>query len=156
MPTTGLRFFTVYGPWGRPDMAYFIFTKAILGNKPIDIYNHGAMKRDFTYIDDVTEGIFRIIDKPPTCEANSRSSGAPYRIYNIGNGKAVGLMEFVESIEKALGIKALKNMLPLQPGDMPSTWADTADLKRDFDYQPTTPVRKGIETFIEWYLNYHR
>ena len=155
-PTTGLRFFTVYGPWGRPDMALYIFIKAILDNKPIDIYNHGAMKRDFTYIDDVAEGVVRVIDKPPTSESKSQTSSVPYNIYNIGSGSAVDLMEFIESIEKALGKKALKNMLPMQPGDVPSTWADTTDLKCDFNYQPATSVKKGVDIFIKWYLNYHK
>ena len=137
-------------------MALFMFTKAILDNRPIDIYNHGEMKRDFTYIDDAVEGVFRIINKSPTHMENSVSSGAPYRVYNIGNGSAIELMEFIESIERSLGKKALKNMLPMQPGDVPSTWADTTNLKCDFGFQPTTPVKKGIEFFVDWYLKYYK
>jgi len=156
LPTTGLRLFTVYGPWGRPDMAYFIITKAILDNKPIDIYNHGAMKRDFTYIDDVAEAVARVVDKPPLRESKANTPSVPYAIYNIGRGSAVNLLEFIESIEIALDKKGKKNMLPMQPGDISSTWADIADLKRDFGYLPTTTVKKGIELFVGWYLNFYK
>ena len=156
LPSTGLRLFTVYGPWGRPDMAYFRFARSILDNKPIDIYNHGAMKRDFTYIADVTECVVRIMDRPPTADANAQLSDTPFRILNIGRGSPVDLMEFIGLIEKALGKSAEKRLLPMQPGDVAITWADTSDLRREFDYQPATPLQKGIDAFIEWYLNYHK
>jgi len=155
LPTTGLRLFTVYGPWGRPDMAYFRFAQSILEGRPIDIYNHGLMKRDFTYIDDVAECVVRIMDKPPTGDANAKLSDTPHRILNIGKGSPVDLMEFINLIEKALGKSAEKRLLPIQPGDVAITWADTSDLKREFDYQPSTPLQKGIEAFIEWFLNYY-
>jgi UDP-glucuronate 4-epimerase len=162
LPTTGLRFFTVYGPWGRPDMALFLFTKAILEDRPIDVYNYGKMKRDFTYIDDIVEGVVRIIDhpaEPNSCWSGLRpdpaSSKAPYRVYNIGNGKPVELMEFIEAIEAELGKKAQKNLLPIQPGDVPATWADTSALERDFGYKPSTPVREGIRRFIKWYREFY-
>jgi len=162
IPTTGLRFFTVYGPWGRPDMALFQFTKAILANQPIDVYNFGNMKRDFTYIDDIVEGLVRIIDKPPQGNQNwngkhpdPSSSPAPYKIYNIGNNNPVNLVDFIKAIEKTLGKKADVNLLPLQPGDVPSTWADVNDLIEDLDYKPCTPVNDGINNFIKWYLAFH-
>ncbi len=162
IPTTGLRFFTVYGPWGRPDMALFLFTKAILEDRPIDVFNYGKMKRDFTYIDDIVEGVVRVIDHPPTPDAcwsgrrpNPASSKAPYRIYNIGNGSPVELMDFIEAIEKALGKEAKKNLLPLQPGDVPATWADTSALERDFGYKPSTPIEEGVSKFIEWYRSFY-
>ena len=158
IPATGLRFFTVYGPWGRPDMALFLFTKAILEGKPIDVFNHGQMSRDFTYVDDIVEGVIRVLDKPAEpdqnwsgAKPNPATSPAPHRVYNIGNSNPVKLMEFIEAIEDALGKKANKNYLPLQKGDVPATWADTADLERTFGYKPDTPVREGIKRFVEWY-----
>ena len=163
LPTTGLRLFTVYGPWGRPDMAYFIFTKAILEGRPINVYNHGRMRRDFTYIDDIIEGVVRIIDQPPAGEPgwsgtapDPSSSKAPYRIYNIGNGQPVDLMEFIQAIEKALRRKAEINLLPLQPGDVPATWADTADIEKDFGIWPRTSLRRGIECFVDWYCRFFK
>jgi UDP-glucuronate 4-epimerase len=163
LPTTGLRFFTVYGPWGRPDMACFIFTKALLEDRPIDVYNHGEMRRDFTYIDDIVEGVVRVVDRPPAGEPgwsgqapDPSSSKAPYRVYNIGNGRPVGLMEFIRAIEKTLGRLADMNLLPLQPGDVPVTWADTSDLERDFGFRPGTPIERGIECFVEWYLRFYK
>ncbi len=162
IPTTGLRFFTVYGPWGRPDMALFLFTKAILEDRPIDVFNYGKMKRDFTYIDDIVEGVVRVIDTPPTSDEcwsgrrpNPASSKAPYRIYNIGNGAPVKLMEFIEAIEKALGKEAKKNMLPIQPGDVPATWADTSALERDLGYKPGTSIEYGVEQFVKWYREFY-
>jgi UDP-glucuronate 4-epimerase len=163
IPTTGLRFFTVYGPWGRPDMALFLFTKAILGDKPIDVFNHGKMKRDFTYIDDIVTGVVKVLDKTPTGDPNwsgkdpdpSRSH-APYRIYNIGNNSPVELMEFIEAIEKALGKKAKMNFLPMQPGDVPATWADVNDLVEDFGYKPAMAVEEGVRNFVNWYVEYYK
>ncbi len=163
LPTTGLRFFTVYGPWGRPDMALFLFTKAILEGRPIDVYNHGKMRRDFTYIDDIVEGIVRVNDH--TAEPNPEWSGkhpdpgtskAPYRVYNIGNHDPVELIDFIGEIEKNLGKTAIKNFLPLQPGDVPMSFADVEDLVRDVDYRPNTPVAVGIARFIEWYRAYFK
>ena len=162
IPTTGLRFFTVYGPWGRPDMALFLFTRAILNGEPIDVYNFGNMLRDFTYVDDIVGGVVKVIDCPATPADDwdskkpdpSRSS-APYRIYNIGNSKKVRLMDFIETIEKELGKKAQKNLLPLQPGDVPATHADVSDLARDFDYRPATPVETGIQKFLAWYREFY-
>lgn len=161
VPTTGLRFFTVYGPWGRPDMALFLFTKAILENRPIDVFNFGNMQRDFTYVDDIVEGIVRVIQKPATSNENwdaqhpdSDSSSAPYRIYNIGNSAPVSLMEYIEAIETKLGKKAEKNLLPLQPGDVTSTYADTSSLENDFGYKPATSVKEGVSRFIDWYLSF--
>ena len=163
LPTTGLRFFTVYGPWGRPDMALFLFTKAILEGRPIDVYNHGKMRRDFTYIDDIVEGIVRVNDH--TAEPNPEWSGkhpdpgtskAPYRVYNIGNHDPVELIDFIGEIEKNLGKTAIKNFLPLQPGDVPMSFADVEDLVRDVDYRPNTPVAVGIARFIEWYREYFK
>ncbi|MDQ6950584.1 MAG: NAD-dependent epimerase [Mariprofundales bacterium] len=163
LPTTGLRFFTVYGPWYRPDMALFLFTKAMLAGAPIDVFNHGQMQRDFTYIDDIVEGVVRVLDHTATpnrewdgAQPDSGSSRAPYRIYNIGNSKPVALMEFIEALEEALGIKAIKNMLPMQPGDVPATYADVTDLVRDVGYQPATPVREGIVNFVQWYKEYYQ
>lgn len=158
LPTTGLRFFTVYGPWGRPDMALFLFTKSILEGKPIDVYNNGNMQRDFTYIDDIVEGIVRVLDNPPT--GNPEWSGktpdpgtspAPYRVYNIGNSRPVKLLDFIEAIEEALGRKAIKNFLPMQPGDVPATWADVSDLVDYLDYRPDTDIKYGVKQFVEWY-----
>lgn len=162
LPTTGLRFFTVYGPWGRPDMALFLFTKAILENKPIDVFNHGKMKRDFTYIDDIVTGVLNVLDHPPSGDRRwdgespdpSRST-APYRLYNIGNNSPVELSSFIGAIEKALGKEAKKNMLPMQPGDVPATWADVDDLERDFGYAPTVQVEEGVEKFVAWYREYY-
>lgn len=162
LPTTGLRFFTVYGPWGRPDMALFLFTKAILENKPIKVFNNGNMQRDFTYIDDVVEGITRVLHKPPNLnpewvsgESNPSTSSAPYKIYNIGNNAPVQLLHFIEAIEEALHKKATKEFLPLQPGDVPSTFADVSDLIKDIGYKPGTSVKEGIKKFIEWYKQYY-
>lgn len=162
LPTTGLRFFTVYGPWGRPDMALFLFVKAILNNEPIKVFNNGEMVRDFTYIDDIIEGIVRLIDHVP--EGNSLWSGenpdpgtslAPYRIYNIGNNNPVKLKDFIEAIEDSLGKKAQKEYLPIQPGDVPSTCADVSDLMRDVGFRPNTPIREGIGHFVKWYREYY-
>ena len=159
--TTGLRFFTVYGPWGRPDMALFLFTKAALEGKAIDVFNHGKMLRDFTYIDDIVEGVVRVIDNP--AKANPQwsgqapdpsSSSAPWKIYNIGNNNPVELMEFIEAIERALGMKIKKNLLPLQAGDVPATYADVTDLVEDLHYQPATPVQVGIDRFVAWYREF--
>jgi UDP-glucuronate 4-epimerase len=152
IPTTGLRFFTVYGPWGRPDMAYFKFVKAIEEGKPIDVYNFGKMQRDFTYIDDVVEGIFRVMLKPP--QPNIANSNALYKLYNIGNNNPVELMTFIEVIEKALSKKAVKNLLPMQPGDIPATYADVDDLMRDVGFKPSTPLEQGINCFVQWYQEY--
>jgi UDP-glucuronate 4-epimerase len=163
LPTTGLRFFTVYGPYGRPDMALFIFTKAILEGKPIDVYNHGRMKRDFTYVDDIVESISRLVPRPaaPNLQWDGQTpdpatSFAPYKIYNIGNNQPVELMAFIEAIEDKLGKKAIKNLLPMQDGDVPATYADVEDLMRDVDFKPETPIREGIGKFIDWYLDYYK
>ncbi|WP_299547673.1 NAD-dependent epimerase [uncultured Helicobacter sp.] len=163
LPTTGLRFFTVYGPWGRPDMALFLFTKAILEGKPIDVFNHGEMLRDFTYVDDIVEGVVRVIDHnaEPNAEWSGKapdphSSKAPYKIYNIGNNNPVRLMDFIEAIEKELGITAQKNMLPLQPGDVPATYANVDDLISELDYKPNTSIETGIKNFIAWYREFFK
>ncbi|MGD8779508.1 MAG: NAD-dependent epimerase [Ignavibacteria bacterium] len=161
LPTTGLRFFTVYGPWGRPDMALFKFTKAILNDKPIDVYNNGNMTRDFTYIDDIIEGVYRVITHIPQAkdkldDNNPSISIAPYKVYNIGNSSPVLLNDFIESLEKQLGKKAKKNFLPIQPGDVKMTYSDVSDLERDLDYKPTTKVEMGIMKFVEWYKKYFR
>ncbi len=162
LPTTGLRFFTVYGPWGRPDMALFKFTKGIIEAKAIDIYNHGEMYRDFTYIDDIVEGVIRITDQIPQKNKewdglmpDPASSFAPYKIYNIGNNAPVKLMDFVEAIEKSIGKKAQKNMMDIQPGDVPSTSADTSSLQADIGFKPNTSVNEGIDQFINWYKDYY-
>lgn len=162
IPCTGLRFFTVYGPWGRPDMAYFLFTKAIIEGKPIDVFNHGKMKRDFTYIDDIVEGVVRVTDKTPEPNAqwsgdnpDSASSYAPYRLYNIGNNNPVELMRFIEVVEACLGKKAEKNFLPMQKGDVHATYADIDDLVADVGFKPSTPIEKGIEEFVTWYRMYY-
>ncbi len=162
LPTTGLRFFTVYGPWGRPDMAYFSFTKAIVEGRPIDVYNHGNMRRDFTYIDDIVEGIVRTCRHIPVPDPawNSEapdpgSSYAPYRIYNIGNNCPVELIHFVQCLEKLLGREAVVNLLPLQPGDVLETCADVDDLMRDVGFSPTTPLEQGLAHFVEWYRGYY-
>jgi len=163
LPTTGLRFFTVYGPWGRPDMALFLFTKAILSNKKIQVFNHGKHYRDFTYIDDIVEGVIRTLDTPATCnfEWNSdqpdpSSSNAPWRVYNIGNNKPIKLMDYITTLEKALGHKAEKEFLPLQAGDVPGTYADVDDLVEQFDYKPSTSVEDGINHFVDWYKDYFK
>lgn len=162
LPTTGLRFFTVYGPWGRPDMALFKFTDAILSGKKIQIFNYGKHRRDFTYIDDIVEGVVRVLDKP--AESNPNWSGeapdpgsslAPWRVYNIGNNSPVELMDYISAIEDSLGITVEKELLPLQPGDVPDTFADVDDLVRDFDYKPSINVKEGVEKFIDWYKEYN-
>lgn len=162
LPTTGLRFFTVYGPWGHPDMALFLFTRAILEGKPIDVFNHGKMKRDFTYIDDIVEGIIRTLDNPSTGNPDwsgdtpdPGTSKAPYRIYNIGNNQPVQLMNLIEVLEDALGKKAIKNLLPIQPGDMPATWAYVDDLQRDVGFKPSTSIENGVANFARWYKDYY-
>lgn len=162
LPTTGLRFFTVYGPWGRPDMALFLFAKAMLEKKPIDVFNHGKMRRDFTYVDDIVEGIFRITQKPAQPEASFDAhnpdpgiSSAPYKLYNIGNNSPVELMDFIKAIEDKLGIVAEKNLLPIQPGDVPETYADVSALQRDFGYKPATSIQTGIDRFIDWYREFY-
>ena len=163
MPTTGLRFFTVYGPWGRPDMALFKFTKAMLANEPIDVYNYGKHRRDFTYVDDIAEGIVRVLDKPATANPNWDSnnpdpatSSVPWRVYNIGNNKPVELMDYIHALENALDRKAKINLLPLQPGDVPDTYADVSNLVEQFDYKPSTHVGYGIAQFIRWYKEYFK
>jgi UDP-glucuronate 4-epimerase len=163
IPTTGLRFFTVYGPWGRPDMALFLFTRAILEGKPIDVFNHGKMQRDFTYIDDIIEGVVRVAKKIPKPNKSWNgdapdpgTSYAPYKVYNIGNNNPVELMTFIETIEKCLGKKAKKNLLPLQAGDVPATYADVDDLMRDVGFKPATPIEVGIKRFVDWYREYYR
>lgn len=162
IPSTGLRFFSVYGPWGRPDMALFIFTRSILEGKAIEVYNNGEMKRDFTYVDDIVEGIIRVIDNPPaknpewsSLNPDPATSVAPYKIYNIGNCNPVKLMDFIEAIESELGIKAQKNFLPMQPGDVPVNWADVSDLTRCLQYKPNTPVTEGIKNFVKWYRGFY-
>ncbi len=161
-PTTGLRFFTVYGPWGRPDMAMFIFTRRILADEPIDVFNHGNMQRDFTYIDDAAEAIVRVSDRPaapnPDWSADAPDAGssrAPWRLYNIGNHAPVPLMRVIELLEQALGRPAIKNLLPMQPGDVPATFADVSDITRDVGFAPSTPIEVGIERFVAWYRTYH-
>jgi UDP-glucuronate 4-epimerase len=163
LPTTGLRFFTVYGPWGRPDMAYFIFTKNILEGKPIEIFNYGKMQRDFTYIDDIIEGVVRVMDKTAESNPNWNSnkpdpgtSKAPYKIYNIGNNQPVELMRFIEVIEDCLGMKAEKNLLPIQPGDLPTTYADVDDLFHDVGFKPSTSTEVGVANFINWYKVFYQ
>lgn len=162
LPVTCLRFFTVYGPWGRPDMAPYLFTSAILEGHPIDVFNHGKMQRDFTYVDDIVEGIVKVLDEPAcpnknfdTANPDPATSYAPYRVYNIGNHQPVELMEFIETIENALGKKAVKNMLPIQAGDVVSTFAETDDLRDAVGFAPSTPLQVGIDKFIAWYVKYH-
>ena len=162
VPCTGLRFFTVYGPWGRPDMALFKFTRAILDGRPIDVYNHGRMQRDFTFIDDIVEGVIRVLDRPaspnPVWSGDAPdpgSSPAPYRLYNIGNNNPVELEAFITAIERALGRSAQRNYLPMQPGDVPATFADVADLARDVGFAPATPIADGIRAFVHWYRSYY-
>lgn len=163
LPTTGLRFFTVYGPWGRPDMALFKFTKAMLAGQPIDVFNYGKHRRDFTYIDDIVEGVIRTLDHTATPNAawsgmqpDPATSKAPWRVYNIGNQNPVELMDYIAAIEKALGKKAELNLLPLQPGDVPDTYADVEDLVQDVGYRPATPVEEGVRRFVEWYREYYK
>lgn len=155
LPTTGLRFFTAYGPWGRPDMAYFKFTKALLEEKPIDVYNHGDMKRDFTYIDDIIKGVVRVIDRIPEPQANNISATqAPYKIYNIGNNQPVTLRRFITALETACGKKAIENHLPMQPGDVPVTYADVDELIQDVGFKPGTQIEDGLKQFVDWYRDY--
>jgi UDP-glucuronate 4-epimerase len=162
LPTTGLRFFTVYGPFGRPDMALFLFTRNILADKPIDVFNYGNHRRDFTYVDDIVEGVIRASDRVAKAnpawngdQPDPASSRAPYKIYNIGNNRPTELMRYIEVIEAELGRKAIKNMLPMQPGDVPDTFADVEDLVRDVGYRPATPVEVGVKRFVEWYRGYY-
>jgi UDP-glucuronate 4-epimerase len=163
IPTTGLRFFTVYGPWGRPDMALFLFTRAIIKGKPIQVFNEGNMRRDFTYIDDIVEGVVRVIDNPPVGnkfwtakDPDPASSRAPYKLYNIGNNNPVKLMDFIKAIEESVGKKAKKELLPIQPGDVQTTWADTSDLEKDLGYKPNTSMKEGVRKFVEWYMHYYK
>ena len=163
LPMTGLRFFTVYGPWGRPDMAMWIFAKSIIGGEPIKLFNNGNMRRDFTYIDDVVESVVRLVDRPPAADPkfsgaspDPASSSAPWRVYNIGNNKLVELLEVVRLLEEAIGKKAERELSPMQPGDVPATCADVDDLMRDVDFKPSTPITDGISRFIDWYRSYHR
>lgn len=163
LPTTGLRFFTVYGPFGRPDMALFLFTKAILAGQPIDVYNEGRMERDFTFVEDIVTGIERLIPHIPGADESwsgdapdPATSFAPYRIYNIGNNNPVQLMTFIEAIEEALGKKAIKNFMPLQPGDVPATYADVSDLMNNVGFKPSTDIHTGVKAFIDWYLEYYK
>lgn len=152
IPTTGLRFFTVYGPWGRPDMAMFLFTDAIVNDRPIKVFNHGKMERDFTYIDDIVEGVVRIIEKPVTERVNNNEL---YKVYNIGNNNSVKLMDFIKEIEVNLDKTAEKNMLPIQPGDVERTWADVDQLIEDYDYRPNTSIKVGVKSFVDWYKGYY-
>ncbi|MFY7975227.1 MAG: NAD-dependent epimerase/dehydratase family protein, partial [Rubrivivax sp.] len=163
LPTTGLRFFTVYGPWGRPDMALFLFTKAILEGRAIDVFNHGRMQRDFTFVDDIVEGVVRVLDR--TAEPNPGyvsdtpdpgTSNVPFRVFNIGNHQPVPLLDFIGCIEDALGMKAEKNLLPLQDGDVPATYADTAALGDWVGFQPATDIRTGVGRFVDWYRGYYK
>jgi len=163
LPTTGLRFFTVYGPWGRPDMAIFKFTKAILAEEPIQVFNYGKHRRDFTYIDDIVEGIIRTLDHPASSNSewdgiqpDPGTSKAPWRIYNIGNNQPVELMDYIDAIERAVGKKAIKELLPMQPGDVPDTFANVDDLVEQFHYQPATTVDEGVQRFVDWYQDYYQ
>jgi UDP-glucuronate 4-epimerase len=162
LPVTGLRFFTVYGPWGRPDMALFLFTRNILADLPIDVFNYGHHRRDFTYVDDIAEGVVRACDRPATGNASwsgddpdPATSRAPYRLYNIGNNQPVELLRYIGLIEECLGRTARKNLLPMQAGDVLDTWADIDDLQRDVGYTPATPIETGVRRFIDWYLDYY-
>jgi UDP-glucuronate 4-epimerase len=162
LPVTGLRFFTVYGPWGRPDMALFRFTKAILAGQPIEVYNYGRLERDFTYIDDIVTGIVAASDRPAVPDGGwdsahpaPGSSSAPFRLYNIGNSRPTNLLHFIEEIERAIGIIALKKLLPMEPGDVPATWADVTELSRDMGYSPGTPIELGVPEFVRWYRAYY-
>ena len=163
LPTTGLRFFTVYGPWGRPDMALFLFTRKILAGEPIDVFNHGHHTRDFTYVDDIVEGVIRTLDRVPAADPRHdpmaptpATSSAPYRVYNIGNHQPVQLLRYIEVLEDCLGRKSERNLLPLQPGDVPDTCAEVSALQRDTGYCPATPIETGISRFVEWYRDYYR
>lgn len=163
LPTTGLRFFTVYGPWGRPDMALFLFTKAILQGRPIDVFNHGQMVRDFTYIDDIVEGVIRVLDKPATpdpafnpAQPDTATSNAPYRVFNIGNSQPTPLMDYIQALETALGREAQKNYLPMQAGDVPATNADTRELDAWVGFKPNTPVTQGVQRFVDWYRDFYK
>jgi Nucleoside-diphosphate-sugar epimerases len=163
IPTTGLRFFTVYGPWGRPDMALFLFTKAMLENRPIDIYNFGNMERDFTYIDDIIEGVIRVMKRIPdpnpqwsSENPDPATSAAPFKLYNIGNNNPVKLLNLIQVLEACLGKKAKKNFLPIQPGDVPATFADVENLIKDVDFKPITPIEEGVKKFVDWYQGYYR
>ena len=163
LPTTGLRFFTVYGPWGRPDMALFKFTKNIISGKPIEVYNYGNHRRDFTYVDDIVEGVIKVLDRPAISNAkwdaknpDPASSLAPWRVYNIGNNNPVNLLDFIETIEQCLDIKADKNLKPLQEGDVPDTYANVDELVKEFNYKPDTPIKEGVSSFISWYLDYYK
>jgi UDP-glucuronate 4-epimerase len=162
LPTTGLRFFTVYGPWGRPDMALFLFTRAILDGRPIEVFNHGHHQRDFTYIDDIVEGVIRVLDRSPTGDAgwqsqnpDPASSPAPYRLYNIGSNRPIALLRYIEVLEECLGRKAEKILLPMQAGDVADTFADVSELIRDMDYKPSTPIEVGVANFVDWYRQYY-
>ena len=163
LPTTGLRFFTVYGPWGRPDMAMWLFTKAIVAGEPIKLFNHGKMRRDFTYVDDIVESIVRMVDRAPSANAtwsgetpDPGSSTAPWRVYNIGNNNPVEVVDVVSLLEQAIGKKAKRELVPMQPGDVPATYADVDDLMRDIGFKPSTPIADGVARFVEWYRAYHR
>jgi UDP-glucuronate 4-epimerase len=163
LPTTGLRFFTVYGPWGRPDMALFLFTRAMLEDRAIDVFNHGRMVRDFTFVDDIAEGVVRVLDRPaaadPAFDAarpDPARSNAPYRVFNIGNSDPVELMDFIVAIEQALGCTARKNLLPMQDGDVPATFADVGELAEWTGFRPATPVREGVARFVAWYRDYYK
>jgi UDP-glucuronate 4-epimerase len=163
LPSTGLRFFTVYGPWGRPDMALFMFTKSIIEGLPIKVFNYGKHRRDFTYINDIVEGIKRVLDKPPskndTWDRNNpdpSSSFSPWRVYNIGNNNPVELLDYIGAIENSLGIEAKKELVPLQPGDVPDTYADVSDLETEFKFKPTTSIEEGVSNFVNWYRNYYK
>jgi UDP-glucuronate 4-epimerase len=161
LPTTGLRFFTVYGPWGRPDMALFLFTKKILAGEPIEVFNHGHHSRDFTYVDDIVEGVVRTLDRVPAADParagddSPARSAAPYRLYNIGSNQPVALLRYIELIEQCLGIRAERRLLPMQAGDVPDTWADVETLRQDTGYAPSTPVEVGVARFVEWYREYY-
>ncbi|MEW6688984.1 MAG: NAD-dependent epimerase [Pseudomonadota bacterium] len=162
LPCTGLRFFTVYGPWGRPDMALFLFTRAILEGRPIDVFNHGRMERDFTYIDDIAESVLRVLDRPAAPDPrydprrpDPAASDAPWRLYNIGNHQPINLLAYIEILEEALGRKAVRNLLPMQPGDVPATYADTDALRAAVDFAPSTPVSVGVRRFVDWYRAYY-
>lgn len=163
LPCTGLRFFTVYGPWGRPDMALFLFTRAILEDRPIDVFNNGDMERDFTYIDDIIEGVVRVVQRPPMPNPrwdgkspDPATSSCPWRVYNIGNNRKERLLRYIEVLEQCLGRRAKKNFLPMQAGDVPATYADTGDLVRDVGFRPDTPIETGVRRFVDWYLEYYQ
>ena len=163
LPTTGLRFFTVYGPWGRPDMALFLFTKAMLANEPISVFNEGRMVRDFTYVDDIVEGVIRVLDRPATPDPSFNgknpdpaTSNAPYRVFNIGNNKPVQLLDFIHTLERHLGVKATLDLLPMQPGDVVSTMADVSELEKATGYRPSTTIDTGIGNFVKWYREYYK